>query len=117
MEYWLKCWTHYCDFSGRARRKEYWMFCLINFLFSFAVGFLLGMLGAVTVAQTFGRLFGIAAFLPGLGVGVRRLHDIGKSGWWMLINFVPVVGWIIFLLFMCSDSQAGTNAYGENPKS
>ena len=93
------------------------MFCLINFLFSFAVGFLLGMLGAVTVAQTFGRLFGIAAFLPGLGVGVRRLHDIGKSGWWMLINFVPVVGWIIFLLFMCSDSQAGTNAYGENPKS
>lgn len=113
MEYWLACWNKYATFSGRARRKEYWMFVLFNFLFAAGIQIVemaLGTTGALSA------LYSLAVFLPGLAVCVRRLHDIGKSGWWCLIALVPIVGAIVLIVFACTDSQPGDNAYGPNPK-
>ena len=116
MQYWLECWRKYAVFSGRARRKEYWMFFLFNFLVSFALGFALGVIGSPEAAGPVSALYSLAALLPGLGVACRRLHDTGRSAWWFLILLVPIVGSIVFLVFMCSDSQPGPNEYGPNPK-
>lgn len=116
MQYWLECWRKYAVFSGRARRKEYWMFFLFNFLVSFALGFVLGVIGSPEAAGPVNALYSLAALLPGLGVACRRLHDTGRSAWWFLIVLVPIVGSIVFLVFMCSDSQPGSNEYGPNPK-
>lgn len=116
MTYWLECWKKYVAFSGRARRKEYWMFFLFNLIITFAIGFVLGLVGAPEAASGVGTLYSLAAFLPGLAVACRRLHDTGKSGWWFLIVLVPFIGAIVFLVFMCQDSQPGANEYGANPK-
>ncbi len=61
-------------------------------------------------------LYGLGVFIPSLAVSVRRLHDTNRSGWWVLINFIPIIGFIVFIVFMVQDSQPGTNQYGENPK-
>ena len=113
MNYYLDCIkSKYFCFSGRARRKEYWMFALVNFVITLILGF---------IDQTFTKgilqlVYGLAVLLPGLGVSVRRLHDIGKCGWWLLICLVPLVGPIVFLVFTCLDSKPGSNEYGPNPK-
>lgn len=116
MKYWLECWKKYAVFSGRARRKEYWMFVLFNFIISFLVGLVLGVVGAPEAALVMSGLYTLVAFLPGLAAACRRLHDTGRSGWWILITLIPYIGFIIFLVFMCLDSQPGGNAYGDNPK-
>ena len=124
MKYWVECWKKYAVFTGRARRKEYWMFFLFNALLQLSVGFVLGLVlglggmgdSAEAVGNAVGILYSLAALLPGLGVTCRRLHDTGKSGWCFLLVLVPIVGAIIFLVFMCSDSQPGVNEYGANPK-
>ena len=116
MKYWLECWKKYAAFSGRARRKEYWMFFLFNFLISFAIGFIFGLVGAPEAGSGVSGLYSLAALLPGLAVTCRRLHDTGKSAWWFLLVLVPIVGAIVFLVFMCQDSQPGSNEYGSNPK-
>ena len=119
MSWYLAVLKKYAVFSGRARRKEYWMFVLFNFIITaclcFVLGFISAMLntpGLVVLAQ----LYYLAVFLPGLGVSVRRLHDTGKSGWMLLLGLIPVIGGIILLVFMVLDSQPGSNQYGENPK-
>lgn len=99
------CFGKYATFEGRARRSEYWYFCLFNFL----VGLLLGWIPVI------GWLIYLALFLPGIAVGVRRLHDIGKSGWWLLLALIPIVN-LVLIYFYILDSQAGTNEYGPNPK-
>ena len=119
MNYWLECWKKYAVFSGRARRKEYWMFLLFNVLIVFGVSFLLGFVageGGVKAAEVFGCAYQLAGLLPGLGVAVRRLHDTGRSGWMLLICLIPFVGAIALFVFMCLDSQPGPNEYGPNPK-
>lgn len=117
MNYWLECWSKkYAVFSGRARRKEYWMFVLFNVLIGMAIGFVMGLFGAVENVRIVSNLFCLAALLPGLAAGVRRLHDIGKCGWWMLLALIPIVGPIVLIVFFCLDSQPGDNAYGANPK-
>ena len=113
MQYWIGCWKKYATFSGRASRKEYWMFFLFNFLFAFGLQIVDAVLGTEGVL---GGLYALAALLPSWAVFTRRMHDIGKSGWWWLIALVPVVGAIVLLVFMCKDSQPGDNAYGPNPK-
>ena len=113
MKYWLECYKKYVDFSGRARRKEYWMFMLFNFIVGLGVGVVDAILEAEGILSSG---YSLAAILPGLAVFTRRMHDIGKSGWWWLIGLVPVVGAIVLLIFACTDSQAGDNAYGPNPK-
>ena len=113
MNWYLEVWKKYAVFSGRARRKEYWMFVLINII----VALLLA--GAAAVAKPLAilyLLYSLAVTIPGLAVSVRRLHDTGHSGWWLLICFLPLVGAIALLVFMVLDSEAGDNEYGPNPK-
>lgn len=102
----------YAVFSGRARRKEYWMFTLIYILIAIVLGFLDGMLGG---AGILGILLAIGLFVPSLAVTVRRLHDTDRSGWWVLIAFVPFVGWLVLLVFMVLAGTSGSNQYGEDP--
>ncbi len=120
MNYFISCIKDkYCCFSGRARRKEYWMFVLFNIIFSLVVGFIGGFLYGVTNVTAFlylSTIFNLAMFLPGLSVGVRRLHDTDKSGWFVLLALIPIVGAIILLVFMCLDSNPGANRFGPNPK-
>jgi uncharacterized membrane protein YhaH (DUF805 family) len=103
----------YATFSGRARRKEYWMFFLINILIAIALAIVEAILGLPGIL---GGLYALALLIPGIAVTVRRLHDTGRTGWWILIALVPVIGFIILLVFMVLDSQPGDNAYGPNPK-
>ena len=113
MQYWIGCWKKYATFSGRASRKEYWMFFLFNFLFAFGLQIVDAVLGTEGVL---GGLYALAALLPSWAVFTRRMHDIGKSGWWWLIALIPLVGAIVLLVFACKDSEPGDNAYGPNPK-
>nr|WP_254115438.1 DUF805 domain-containing protein [Bacillus haynesii] len=112
VEWYIKVVKNYVGFQGRARRKEYWMFYLFNFIFSFVLGFIKGFTGFSLLLN----LYTIALLLPSLAVTVRRLHDIGKSGWWILIGFIPVVGQIILIILNCQDSEKRENQYGPNPK-
>ena len=108
MKWFIKCFKQYADFKGRARRKEYWMFTLINGI----IGFVMGLLG-LTILSWF---YSIAVFIPSLAVCVRRIHDIGKSAWWILLFLIPVIGWIWLIILFVQDSQPGENQWGENPK-
>ena len=112
MNWYAKCWKQYADFSGRARRTEYWMFALVNF----GIALLLELILGFTFLYFLTYVYSLAIFIPSLAVCVRRLHDIGRSGWWYLIGLVPVVGWIILIIWFCTDSQPGANNWGENPK-
>jgi uncharacterized membrane protein YhaH (DUF805 family) len=118
-----KCWSHYADFSGRARRKEYWMFVLFNLLFILVAAILDNLLGISFemdgISIGYGPIYVIYAlsvFLPGLAVLFRRLHDTSRSGWNILWSLLPLVGGIILLVYVCQDSVSGYNQYGENPK-
>ncbi len=118
MNWYLEVLRKYAVFGGRARRKEYWMFLLFNILISIALGFVEGMFGLVTELG-FGMIsivYSLLLLIPSLAVGVRRLHDTGRSGWWLLIVFVPIVGAIALLVFAVQDSESGHNEYGPNPK-
>ncbi|MDR2688985.1 MAG: DUF805 domain-containing protein, partial [Azoarcus sp.] len=115
MKYYLDVLRKYAVFDGRARRKEYWMFFLFNSIIAFVVGFIEGITlqsGGIILAMP----YTLAVLLPGLAVGVRRLHDTGRSGWWLLIALVPLIGAIILLVFLTQDSESGENRYGSNPK-
>ena len=115
-EYFLDVITnHFADFNGRARRKEYWMFFLCNFVVSLVLGIIVGLI-APKEATALSGIYTLALLLPGLSLGVRRLHDTGKSGWFLLLGLIPIVGAIILLVFFCTDSQPGSNEYGPNPK-
>jgi len=102
----------YCNFTGRARRSEFWFYCLFSFIAGCVAGFIDGLFGISLMTI----LVYLATLLPGLGVSVRRMHDIGKSGWTVLLSLIPIVGGIILIVFSCRDSQVGANEYGENPK-
>jgi uncharacterized membrane protein YhaH (DUF805 family) len=112
MDWYVKVMKQYVDFRGRARRKEYWMFVLINLLIAIAIGIVDAMIGFGIL----GFVYAVAVFLPSIAVTVRRLHDSGRTGWWILIGLVPFVGILVILVFMVLDSQPGDNAYGPNPK-
>ena len=118
MNWYIKVLKKYAVFSGRARRQEYWMFALFNFIFSMAAS----LLDLVIFGASFAGfsplyvVYLVAVFVPGLAVAVRRLHDVGKSGWYLLIILIPIVGPIWFLVLTVTDSQPGDNKYGPNPK-
>ncbi len=113
MDYVKAVFSKYAEFAGRARRSEYWYFALFNFLV--AVG--LSLLGLVSDLFSIPYyLYSLAAFIPGLAVAVRRMHDIGKSGWWLLIAFIPLIGAIVLLVWMATEGNAGVNQYGDDPK-
>ena len=119
MNWYLKVLKQYADFKGRARRKEYWMFILFNIIFGGIAMILDSVFGIAIEGVGYGPLYGVyvlVLFIPGLAVAVRRLHDIGKSGWMILIALIPVIGAIWILVLMLTDSKPGKNQYGENPK-
>lgn len=119
MNWYLQALKKYADFTGRARRKEYWFFVLFYLIIVIVLGIIDGMIGTTMQGAGIGILtciYMLAMFLPGLAVTVRRLHDTGRSGWWVLINLVPLIGAIVLLVFLFSDSQPGTNEYGPSPK-
>ena len=111
VEWYLKALKNYVGFGGRAQRKEYWMFVLFNIIVGVALGVADVMLGLGWLSP----LYVLAVFLPGFAVGFRRLHDIGKSGWWIWISVIPLIG-LVLLYFLVQDSEAGDNHYGPNPK-
>ena len=119
MNWYLQALKNYANFSGRARRKEYWYFFLFNFIVAVVLGFIDGMVGTFSPEAGIGLLGGIyslAVLIPGVAVSVRRLHDTERSGWWLLIALVPLIGGIVLLVFMVQDSKTGSNKFGENPK-
>lgn len=119
MEWYLKVLKQYADFNGRARRKEYWMFVLFNVIFTIAAAILDNVLGIAIEGIGYGPIYFIYALgilIPSLAVAVRRLHDIGKSGWMIFIVLIPIIGSIWLLVLLVKDSQPGENEYGPNPK-
>lgn len=114
MEWYLKVVKeNYANFKGRARRKEYWMFFLLNMLIVFVVGIIDYVLG--TLPLIYG-IYLLAVIIPSLAVLVRRLHDIGKSGWWFFIGLVPLIGAIWLFVLLGTDGNPGENSYGPSPK-
>ena len=127
MKYYLKVLKNYAGFSGRARRKEYWMFVLFNLIFAIAAMVLDNILGTTFKMDTaygfqevpYGwiyLLYSLVVLIPAVAVTVRRLHDTGKSGWMFLIIFIPIAGAIWLLVLMCMEGNRGPNKYGEDPK-
>ncbi|MBT2378224.1 hypothetical protein AMK21_06890 [Streptomyces sp. CB00316] len=112
MNWYVDVLKNYAGFSGRARRKEYWMFALFNFL----IGIVLSVIGGAIDTQVPYYIYLLAVFIPSLAVGVRRLHDTSRSGWWLLIALVPLVGFIVLIVFLASEGKQEPNQYGTNPK-
>ena len=119
MNWYIAVLKKYAVFSGRARRKEYWMFFLFNFIFTCIAMILDNVFGIAIESLYYGPiyiLYGLAMFLPSLAVAVRRFHDTGKSGWFILISLIPLIGSIWYIVLMVRDSDPGENQYGANPK-
>ena len=127
MKWFIKAFRQYADFSGRASRQEFWMFVLFNLLFAMAwalvAGLLTGLLGdsfdhdsdRLIFMYKLIAIYYAVTTVPAMAVGVRRLHDTGRSGWWMLVSLVPIAGGIWLILLMCLDGSAGDNRYGSPP--
>lgn len=125
MNYYIKVLQQYADFNGRARRKEYWIYNIINSIIGGLLFFLDRMLGTTIDFLDLGEgnslgilylVYALFVFIPGLAVAVRRLHDVGKSGWMLLIALIPLIGAIWLLVLYLTDSNPGENKYGPNPK-
>jgi len=113
MEYFTDAYKKYADFSGRATRTQYWMFILFYMIIYIVLAsvdaFLLGGMPVLS------GIFGLVSIIPSLSIAVRRLHDTGRSGWWLLLSLIPLIGAIVILIFLVMDSE-GDNQYGANPK-
>ena len=105
--------SQYFGFSGRARRSEYWWFILFTVIASFLLGFIDWMI----TGGILGGIFSLGSLIPSIAVAMRRLHDIGRSGWWFLIIFIPLIGFLVFLYFAVQPGKSGPNDYGADPKS
>lgn len=119
MYWYLKCLNQYADFKGRASRKEYWMFVLFNIIIGLAFSLFEGAIGLNNSELGIGFLSGIyslGVLIPGLAVCVRRLHDIGKSGWYYFLILIPIIGAIILLVFLLTEGENGVNKWGDDPK-
>jgi len=119
MNWYLIALKKYAVFSGRSRRKEYWYFYLFYILFIFVLTFIDVMIGtydAVAEIGLIGGVFVLFMLIPLLATSVRRLHDTDRSGWWLLIALIPLIGAIVILVFTLQDSKPGENQYGSNPK-
>ena len=103
----------FADFNGRARRSEYWYFTLFNTIMAMVAAGVDALHGMGPFAY---GIYALAALIPGIAVLVRRLHDTDRSGWWFFIALVPIIGAIVLLVFLVTDSKPGTNRFGANPK-
>ena len=129
MDWMLLPYRRYFEFTGRSRRREYWLFALFYVLVLMVIDAVFGMPVAMRAGPWFnytmiengtgtmvGNLFWLASLIPGLAVTVRRLHDIDRSGWWLLLMFVPFLGWFTLFIFYCLDGTPGSNRFGPDPK-
>jgi len=116
MNWYIDVIKKYAVFTGRARRKEYWMFMLFNIIIQGVLDIFYYASQKSIAIVVIMCLYSLALLLPSLGVTIRRLHDTGRSGWWFFLGFIPIIGPIILFVFICLDSQPGANQYGENPK-
>ena len=118
MEHFVGAYKKYADFTGRARRKEYWMFYLFYVLAFIAltiVDAVLGMYNADAGIGLLGGLFELASFVPSIAIAARRLHDTNRSGWWQLILLIPFIGPIVLLVFLVLRGDIGDNRFGNDP--
>lgn len=118
-DYYLTIWRKYAVFSGRAQRSEYWYAFMFNIIFLIVAVVLDNILGTAIAGVGYGLfyfVYSLAVLVPGLAVGVRRLHDTGNSGWMLLVSLIPIAGPIWLLILMATDSNPGNNQYGPNPK-
>ncbi len=109
MKWYIEVLKKYAVFSGRAKRQEYWMFSLFHMIIATGLGFIEGLVGGPGIA---GGIYCLATFLPCIGVSIRRLHDTSRSGWWLLIGLIPIIGPIILIVFFVFDSTPEENQYG-----
>ncbi len=119
MSWYIEAFKKYAVFSGRSRRKEYWYFVLFNVIAAVVLSLIDMLLGTFSSSSNIGLLSGIyslAVIIPTLALSVRRLHDTDRSGWWILIGLVPLIGSIVLLVFYVMDSTPGQNRFGPNPK-
>jgi uncharacterized membrane protein YhaH (DUF805 family) len=117
MEAVQSCLRQYVGFTGRARRSEYWWFALFGLIVSIVADLIDAMLGTMSDSNVgvFGAIVGLGLLLPSIAVAIRRLHDTSRTGWWILIGLIPIVGWIILIVFYVQDSHPD-NEYGPSPK-
>lgn len=119
MNWFLSALKKYATFTGRAQRAEYWYFILFYTLIFTGLSIIDAITGSFSTEAgmgLLGSLYSLAILIPSLAVGVRRLHDTGRSGWWLLIGFIPLIGAIVLLIFFVQDSVPSENSYGPNPK-
>ena len=119
MNWYIAVLKKYADFSGRASRTEYWMFTLVTVVIELVLSFIdlrTGMANATYSIGVLSGLYGLAVLLPTLAVSVRRLHDTSRSGWWMLLGLIPLIGGLVLLVFFILDSTPEANAWGPSPK-
>lgn len=129
MNWMLLPYRRYAEFTGRSRRMEFWMFTLFTVLVGIVIGIVFGtnevetspygfMLGSnlSTTGGIISGLFNLGSLIPSIAVAVRRLHDIDRSGWWLLLIFLPILGWFVLLVFYCLSGTQGPNRFGGDPK-
>lgn len=114
MNWYLNVLKNYAVIDGRARRTEYWMFALINFIVIFILSIIDAMIFREGV-QVLMWVYQLAVLVPAIAVAIRRLHDIDKSGYWYLLIFIPILGWLVLLFFACTPGTSGQNTYGPDP--
>lgn len=115
MNYYIQVLEKYATFSGRSQRKEFWIFILVNALIG-AISAIISIALNTNIMGKFVLFYTLAIAIPSIAVAVRRLHDTGRSGWFIFLELIPIVGSIVLLIFMAQDSQSGANKYGQNPK-
>jgi uncharacterized membrane protein YhaH (DUF805 family) len=119
MNWYLEVLRKYLVFGGRARRKEYWFFVLFNIIIAMILAIIdstIGTLNPETRVGLFSGIYSLAVLIPSFAVAIRRLHDTDRSGWWLLIGLVPLIGGLVLLVFFMLDGTPGSNQFGPNPK-
>ncbi|MDU2940862.1 MAG: DUF805 domain-containing protein [Enterobacteriaceae bacterium] len=114
MNWYIGVLKNYVGFSGRARRQEFWMFVLINSIITAVLNVIQIMMGMEIAWITI--LYALVTLLPYLAVTVRRLHDTDRSGFWIFLGLIPIIGWIVLFVFYCKVGTSGTNRFGNDPK-
>lgn len=118
MDWYFKVLKNYVGFGGRARRKEYWMFILVSFVLAGVLSIVDKILGweRASGEGVLSSIYGLLVLLPTLAVQFRRLHDTDRSAWWLLIWLIPIVGWLVIVVFNCQAGTVGENRFGPDPK-
>lgn len=114
MNWYISVLKQYAVFSGRARRTEYWMFVLCNIIVMLLLGMVDKLIGGDN--ELISSIYSLAVLLPSLAVAARRLHDTDRSGWWLLIGLIPIIGTLVLIYFMVCNGQQGPNRFGDDPK-